>query len=186
MFQLVNERFLERCKKYNSCPEDGEDPVFVCQQNQCVSRRETFNCKLEKECIALESQFLCNNGLCQNVSRIMSCQYWEVGPTYDCTDKRNCIMLTGLFHCRNGQCTEVGNTRQCCCVTDPWVDPVAVAMFPSVSIIVPDQRHQCDHPERRQDPDSGVPHLRPCSSQTHPAPVLHWHPHIATQCHHLW
>ena len=107
---LANQRFLERCVKYKSCPEPGEEPVFVCQQNQCVSRRETLNCKLEKQCTELESQFLCNNGLCQNISRIMECKYYEVGATYDCTDKRNCIMLTGLFQCRQGHCTEV-NTR---------------------------------------------------------------------------
>ena len=107
--KLVNDRFLKRCKKYRNCPEedDPHGPVFICQQNQCVSRRETMNCKVEGECIALEDQFLCSNGLCQNVSRIMTCSYNEVGESYDCTDKRNCIMLTGLFQCTAGLCTEV-------------------------------------------------------------------------------
>ena len=57
--------------------------------------------------MALEAQFLCRDGLCQNITRIMSCDYTEVGPQYDCTDKRNCIMLTGLFQCRAGLCTQV-------------------------------------------------------------------------------
>ena len=124
MFQVINERFLERCQKYRNCPESWEPPVFVCQQQTCVSRRETLNCKLEGECVNMEAQFLCDNGLCHNVSRVMSCQYsqvrrvmtmsdvraeyhLQVGETYDCTDKRNCIMLTGLYQCSRGQCTEV-------------------------------------------------------------------------------
>ena len=52
--------------------------MFVCQQHTCVSRRETLNCKLEGECVNMEAQFLCDNGLCHNVSRVMSCQYSEV------------------------------------------------------------------------------------------------------------
>ena len=67
---------------------------------------------MEGECVALEEQFLCRDGLCQNISRIMSCDYTEVGAEYDCTDKRNCIMLTGLFQCRAGICTQVN--KQIC------------------------------------------------------------------------
>ena len=76
--QVINQRFLERCQKYRNCPESWEPPVFVCQQHTCVSRRETLNCKLEGECVNMEAQFLCDNGLCHNVSRVMSCQYSEV------------------------------------------------------------------------------------------------------------
>ena len=41
-------------------------------------RRESRNCKVEGECVALEEQFLCKDGLCQNISRIMTCDYTEV------------------------------------------------------------------------------------------------------------
>ena len=34
----VNKKFLERCQKYRNCPGQDEEPVFVCQQKQCVSR----------------------------------------------------------------------------------------------------------------------------------------------------
>ena len=34
----VNKKFLERCRKYRNCPSEEEEPVFVCQQKQCVSR----------------------------------------------------------------------------------------------------------------------------------------------------
>ena len=61
-----------------------------------LCRRESFNCKVEGECVALEEQFLCRDGLCQNISRIMSCDHTEVGAEYDWTDKRNCILLTSL------------------------------------------------------------------------------------------
>ena len=36
----VNKKFLERCRKYRNCPDQGEEPVFVCQQKQCVSRSQ--------------------------------------------------------------------------------------------------------------------------------------------------
>ena len=36
----VNQKFLERCQRYRNCPEQGEEPVFVCQQKQCVSRSQ--------------------------------------------------------------------------------------------------------------------------------------------------
>ena len=78
MFQEINKRFLERCQKYRNCPDLQEPPVFVCQQQTCVSRRETLNCKLEGECVNMEQQFLCDNGLCHNVSRVMSCHYSQV------------------------------------------------------------------------------------------------------------
>ena len=75
----VNTRFLERCLKYRNCPEEEEPPVFVCSQSQCVSRRETVNCKVEGECVALENQFLCRDGLCQNLSRTYTCSYSSLG-----------------------------------------------------------------------------------------------------------
>ena len=53
--------------------------------SQCVSRRESLNCKLEGECVDMEDQFLCDNGLCQNVSRVMDCQYTQVSNMYTCT-----------------------------------------------------------------------------------------------------
>ena len=78
VFQEINERFLERCQKYRNCPDLQDPPVFVCQQQTCVSRRETLNCKVEGECVNMEQQFLCDNGLCHNVSRVMSCHYTQV------------------------------------------------------------------------------------------------------------
>ena len=75
----VNKRFLERCLNYRNCPLEDEPPVFVCSQSQCVSRRETLNCKVEGECVALEDQFLCRDGLCQNLTRTYTCSYSRLG-----------------------------------------------------------------------------------------------------------
>ena len=50
------------------------------------------------------------DGLCQNLSRTMTCTYSSVGEAFDCTDKRNCIKLTGLFQCSDGLCTQAGLT----------------------------------------------------------------------------
>ena len=64
---------------YDSC-----DSLY---DSQCVSRRESLNCKLEGECVDMEDQFLCDNGLCQNVSRVMDCQYTQVSSMYTCTPR---------------------------------------------------------------------------------------------------
>ena len=101
----VNNRFKEKCKRYGDCPPD--DKPFVCEQKQCVSRREVRNCKRDGQCIDLEHQYLCNNGLCQNISRVMECHFTETGESFDCTDKRNCITITGLYDCMAGVCTQV-------------------------------------------------------------------------------
>ena len=101
----VNKRFKEKCLYYRDCPPDDEP--FVCEQKQCVSRREVRNCKRDGQCVDLEHQYLCHNGLCQNLSRVMECHYTQTGDKFDCTDKRNCITITGLFNCEAGECTQV-------------------------------------------------------------------------------
>ena len=103
----VNKRFKEKCQQYRDCPPDDDDAPFVCEQKLCVSRRETRNCKRDGQCVELEHQYLCSNGLCQNMSRVMECEYTETGDSFDCTDKRNCITITGLFECNGGVCTQV-------------------------------------------------------------------------------
>ena len=100
----VNKRFNEKCSTYDLCSEKAP---FVCQQKQCVSHRETRNCKLADQCVDLSHQHLCSNGLCHNVSNVMNCSYTITGETFDCRDKRNCITITGLFNCNKGLCTEV-------------------------------------------------------------------------------
>ena len=55
----VNNRFKEKCEQYGDCPPD--DKPFVCEQKQCVSRREVRNCKRDGQCIDLEHQYLCTN-----------------------------------------------------------------------------------------------------------------------------
>ena len=102
----VNRRFREKCKLYRDC-SDADETSFVCEQKQCVSRREVRNCKRDGQCVDLNSQYLCTNGLCQNVSRVMECDYQYTADTYDCTDKRNCITITGLFDCKEGVCLQV-------------------------------------------------------------------------------
>ena len=42
------------------------------------------NCKRDGECEALEGQFLCSNGLCHNMTRVVDCQYNITG--IDCSD----------------------------------------------------------------------------------------------------
>ena len=41
-------------------------------------RRETRDCKLEGQCVALSGQFLCSNGLCHNLTRVMDCAFDQV------------------------------------------------------------------------------------------------------------
>ena len=113
----LNQRFASKCSFYDFCPGNSSASVFVCEQEQCVSRRETRNCKEDGECEGLEGQFLCRDGLCHNMTRVMDCTYTMTGSQHDCTDKRNCITLEGMHQCRRGRCTMVewpySCTRRC-------------------------------------------------------------------------
>ena len=40
----VNQRFAEGCRAYRDCPAV---PPFTCEQGECVSSRETSNCKAQ-------------------------------------------------------------------------------------------------------------------------------------------
>ena len=37
----LNQRFATKCGAYGFCPDNSSGAVFVCEQEQCVSRRET-------------------------------------------------------------------------------------------------------------------------------------------------
>ena len=62
--------------------------------------------------LMLKSSVLqCDNGLCQNITSVYSCQFNSTAnETYDCTDRRNCISITGLFYCQvRLQCFSFGS-----------------------------------------------------------------------------
>ena len=44
-------------------------------------RRETRDRKLEGQCVALTGQFLCSNGLCHNLTRVMDCAFDQVSSS---------------------------------------------------------------------------------------------------------
>ena len=102
-----NDRFFDKCERYD-CGNRSVLP-YKCDQKvaRCTSVRQYRNCKNDHVCTALERLFLCENGLCQNVTDVFDCSYDTVGPVHDCTDKRNCIYLQGLFDCKNGKCAQV-------------------------------------------------------------------------------
>ena len=51
------------------------------------------NCKRDGECEALEGQFLCSNGLCHNMTRVVDCQYNITG--IHCSDILNILWDVG-------------------------------------------------------------------------------------------
>ena len=69
--------------------------------------RQYRNCKLDNVCTNLEHLFLCENGLCQNITSAFDCHYTKSQHPVDCKDKRQCITLNGLYECHDGQCAKV-------------------------------------------------------------------------------
>ena len=63
---------------------------------------------MDNKCTDLEHLFLCEDGLCENITSVFDCAYDKVQTPLDCTDKRNCITLDGLYDCKKGQCSKVG------------------------------------------------------------------------------
>jgi hypothetical protein len=102
-----NERFLEKCLPYQDC--GTSDQPFKCDLkfHRCLSTRQFRNCKNDDVCTELEHLFLCENGLCQNITSAFDCEYEESQHPVNCKDKRNCITLNGLFDCHDGQCAKV-------------------------------------------------------------------------------
>ena len=61
----------------------------------------------------LNNLFLCEKGLCQNITSVFDCKYKnaripdEKEKNGNCTAKRNCIELEGLYDCKDGMCSQV-------------------------------------------------------------------------------
>ena len=56
----------------------------------------TRNCKRDGECEGLEGQFLCSNGLCHNMTRVVDCQYNITGQ-FRCFDQSFQIFCRCIF-----------------------------------------------------------------------------------------
>ena len=80
---------------------------------QCSALEKVFQVAIyEAVMLMLKSSLLqCDNGLCQNITSVYSCQFNSTAnETYDCTDRRNCISITGLFYCQvRLQCFSFGS-----------------------------------------------------------------------------
>ena len=71
---------------------------------------EQRNCKEDHQCTHLDRMFMCEVGLCYNISSVYSCFYDDEDadwPPVSCGNKRNCVELTGMFHCTSGMCRRV-------------------------------------------------------------------------------
>ena len=86
----------------------------VQKHNQCVSKRQHFDCtEGANPCMNLNNLFLCEKGLCQNITSVFDCKYKnaripdEKEKNGNCTAKRNCIELEGLYDCKEGMCSQV-------------------------------------------------------------------------------
>ena len=81
--------------------------LIIKSQTLFFSVRQYRNCKLDNVCTNLEHLFLCENGLCQNITSAFDCHYTKSQHPVDCKDKRQCITLNGLYECHDGQCAKV-------------------------------------------------------------------------------
>ena len=66
-----------------------------------------FSGKHDNVCTNLNHLFLCENGLCQNITSVFECHYSQSQKPVNCKDKRNCITLDGLYDCHDGYCAKV-------------------------------------------------------------------------------
>ncbi|XP_023336324.1 uncharacterized protein LOC111707445 [Eurytemora carolleeae] len=67
------------------------------------------NCKKNNQCTQLNGLFICQEGLCTNISEVFSCT-WKREDEEDplnCYYKRNCVKLDGEYVCTNGECSRV-------------------------------------------------------------------------------
>ena len=108
--QGANERYIKKCVSERECGNASQP--FKCDMkfHRCLSVRQFRNCKFDNVCTNLEHLFLCENGLCQNITSAYDCHYTisqEPNSKVDCKDKRQCITLNGLFECHDGQCQKV-------------------------------------------------------------------------------
>ena len=102
-----NDRFLSKCGSYRDCGNSSQPFKCDLKFNRCLSVRQFKNCKNDNVCTKLEHLFLCQNGLCQNITSAFDCDYHKIQSPVNCKDKRNCIKLQGLYECHDGQCSKV-------------------------------------------------------------------------------
>ena len=76
------------------------------------------------------SMLQCDNGLCQNITSVYSCQFNSTAnETYDCTDRRNCISITGLFYCQVSlQCFSFGTIVTIVVTLSRYVAPCQISL----------------------------------------------------------
>ena len=103
----ANERFTQKCVSARDCGNSTQPFKCDLKFNRCLSVRQYRNCKKDNVCTNLEHLFLCENGLCQNITSAFDCHYIKSQNTVDCKDKRQCITLNGLYECHDGQCSKV-------------------------------------------------------------------------------
>ena len=67
-----------------------------------------MNCARDNACTSLDQLFLCEAGVCWNITAAFSCSWAaeDMEPALDCYYKRNCIELEGMYSCQAGQCSK--------------------------------------------------------------------------------
>ena len=67
-----------------------------------------MNCARDNACSSLDQLFLCELGVCWNITSAFSCTWRpeDTEPALDCYYKRNCIELDGMFNCQAGHCSK--------------------------------------------------------------------------------
>jgi len=115
---------------YVSVRQNGTDIEFeecqVHEHKKCIVmadvKEKKKNCKIDLECITMNHLFLCEMGICQNITDVYSCSWRpeDTEPSLNCQHKRHCVELDGMYNCINGRCTRLLNwkcERKCVDIT---------------------------------------------------------------------
>lgn len=99
---------------FEDCTEVVENPCPVLSKD----KNGLYNCKKDNQCTSLNDIFMCELGVCRNITDVFSCDWRtedEEAPL-NCFYKRNCVELDGMYSCTDGLCARLLHwkcERQC-------------------------------------------------------------------------
>eukprot|EP00090_Calanus_glacialis_P002363 TRINITY_DN11756_c0_g1_i1.p1 TRINITY_DN11756_c0_g1~~TRINITY_DN11756_c0_g1_i1.p1 ORF type:complete len:463 (+),score=131.42 TRINITY_DN11756_c0_g1_i1:108-1496(+) len=94
---------------FEGCHEVVEKTCPVLDESLTNSR----NCAKDHHCTSLDQMFMCEAGMCTNITDVFSCTWApeDAEPPLNCFYKRNCVELDGMYSCTDGYCSRLANWK---------------------------------------------------------------------------